>query len=146
MIRISWGWAPFIAVGMAAMANAGLIIAVTRVRPQAVTDRPYLESFDQDELAAARARFQAYGLRLLTSTGGDRLSVSLDPATALESVVVTCYRPADRSLDREIPWTTPSQPLAISLPADGRWQLRLRGALHGHPVQAETDIDWKTPE
>lgn len=140
MIRISWGWAPFIAIGMAAVANTGLILAVGRVRPQAVTDRPYLDSFGQDELDAARGRFAAQGLRLAAETSADGVVVIVQgPASALRDVAIECYRPADRQLDHRVTWSEPGAPLRIQLPARGRWQLRLVGTLDGKTVQAETD-------
>jgi len=54
-MRFSWAWAPFIAIAASAVANAALIYAVTQVRPQTVSDHPYLDSFHHDAEAAARA-------------------------------------------------------------------------------------------
>lgn len=142
MIHLSWGWAPFLAIALSAVANTALIMAVGRVRPQAVAERPYLDSFHQDERQAAKVRFTDAGLRLRCEPASDGIVARIDgDAAALAEVSLECYRPADRGLDRRLAWPRPGEPLVVTLPAAGRWVMRLGGRIDGEAVEADADAE-----
>ena len=136
MIRISWAWTPVIAIGMAAIANAGIIIAGLRVRPQAVEDRPWLASVGFDARKAAETRFLASGRRLRAEpeSGGVRFRIE---GLALSDTRLELYRPDDRALDHVVLWPDTSRPLSLALPRAGLWRVRLTGTAADGPVAAE---------
>ena len=103
MIRISWAWTPVIVIGLAAVANAGIIIAGLRVRPEAVEDRPWLSSVGFDARKAAEARFTAGGMRLTAEAEAGGIRVRLE-APALVNARLALYRPDERGLDHIRQW------------------------------------------
>ena len=139
MIRISWAYAPVIAIGMAAIANLGIIIAGGRVRPEPVEDRPWLASVGFDARKAAEARFVASGLRLVVEPerGGMRFRID---GPGLSAAQLELYRPDDRALDHVLAWPEPSQPRSLTLPRAGLWRVRLTGTTAEGPVAAESLI------
>lgn len=141
-MRISWGWAPFIAIGVCAVANAVLVYAVTRVRPQVVSEHPYLDSFHHDAEAAARQCFRDHAFQLEASQHQNQVSLTLKGATPdVSAVAITCYRPADRNLDQHLGWDHPQEPLVFALPISGRWQIQFSGTVAGKPILADVDLD-----
>lgn len=136
MIRISWAWTPVIAIGMAAIANAGIIIAGLRVRPEAVEDRPWLASVAFDARKAAEARFAAGGMRLTAEAadGGIRMRIE---APALVDARLAFYRPDERGLDHVVAWPDPTQPLTLALPRAGMWRVRFTATATDGPVETE---------
>ncbi len=136
MIRISWAYAPAIAIGMAAIANLGLILAGGRVRPQAVEDRPWLASVGFDARKAAETSFVASGRRLIAEPerGGVRFRLE---GPGLSETRLELYRPDDRDLDHVVPWPDSSRPLPLALPRAGLWRVRLTGNAATGPVATE---------
>lgn len=136
MIRISWAYAPVIAIGMAAIANLGIVIAGGRVRPQPVEDRPWLASVTFDQRKAAEGRFAASGMRLSAEPepGGIRFRFTGAP---LADARIELYRPDDRGLDQIVAWPDTARPLALALPRAGLWRVRLTGTAADGPVAAE---------
>jgi hypothetical protein len=136
MIRISWAYAPVIAIGMAAVANLGIIVAGGRVRPQPVEDRPWLASVTFDERKAAEGRFAASGMRLSAEPepGGLRFRLAGAPLTDAR---LELYRPDDRALDHVVAWPDTTRPLPLALARAGLWRARLTGTTADGPVAAE---------
>ena len=136
MIRISWAYAPVIAIGMAAIANLGIIIAGGRVRPEAVEDRPWLASVGFDARKAAEARFVSSGLRLddEPEAGGVRFRLT---GPTLGAARLKLYRPDDRALDHVVAWQDATRPVSVPLPRAGLWRVRLSGELAEGPVATE---------
>ena len=136
MIRISWAYAPVIAIGMAAITNLGIIVAGGRVRPQPVEDRPWLASVTFDERKAAESRFTASGLRLSAEPEPGAVRFRLAGAS-LADARLELYRPDDRALDHVVAWPDTTRPLPLALPRAGLWRVRLTGTASDGLVVAE---------
>jgi len=139
MIRISWAWTPVIVIGLAAVANAGIIIAGLRVRPEAVEDRPWLASVGFDARKAAEARFAAGGMRLTAEAEAGGIRVRLE-APALVNARLALYRPDERGLDHVVAWPDPTQPLRLALPRAGVWHVRLTATAADGQVETELHV------
>lgn len=123
-----WWMAPAVGVGLVAVANAVLITAAVRVRPQKSEAQPYAASAQEDQRAAERAAFAARGWRLdaATDAAGTTLSLIAPAGPRPVAAQVAVFRPDDAAADRQAVWTDPSRPLRIDLPRPGAWSLRVR--------------------
>lgn len=140
MIRLSWGYAPVIAIGLAGVANLGIVIAGGRVRPEAVEDRPWLASVGFDARKAAETRFAALGLRLIVEPEPGGLRARIDGPTVADARL-ELYRPDDRALDQVVPWPGTDRPLRLALPRSGLWRMRLTAIAPDGPVAVEQVAD-----
>jgi nitrogen fixation protein FixH len=104
MIRWSWGYVPFLVIGTAFIANMVMVSAAHRVRPESVSDNPFLASrhFDADKAAEQRFIASGYDLTITTSPGEALLSVS---GLSGQSAQLVAYRPDNASLDSVAVWT-----------------------------------------
>lgn len=139
MRSFSWAWTPFLAIAIAAVANASMIVRATAAHPDPT---PGLRSGSggSDAGVAARVAFARTGARLGWEAvdGGVRLRVSGED---LRDLSVACERPADAAMDRHAGWLRAAEPLDIPLPAAGRWTLRLTGFdAHGRPIEHLEEI------
>jgi hypothetical protein len=124
MKAFSWSWAPIWAIGCAAIANAVMISVSLSARPEVVPIAPS-PSGGADASVAARRRFERSGARLAVDRreGGVRLTLL---GGSLRDVAIACERPSDARLDQRADWRDPALPLNLSLPAAGRWSVRLK--------------------
>lgn len=127
-LRWNWAWTPVLGIAAAAIPNTVMIILAHRAPLDAVTADAHGDSLRFDAEQAARERYAASGLGWHTAPSATGVACRLDalvPAASIAAAEVRLYRPADRSLDRTVPWPDPAQELHVALPAAGPWFLEL---------------------
>jgi nitrogen fixation protein FixH len=136
--RSWWMYTPVIGIGAAAIACAILMIVGFRVRPEAVEAHPYQASYAFDAEKAATQRFAALGGHLTARVDGAAVEMSSALGSgALHDATLTFYRPDRSDADFAVRWDDASQPLRVTLPLRGRWQVRLDATAAGGAVRAE---------
>ncbi len=125
MKAISWSWTPVLALTCAAIANAVMLAVVAGARVDSVAGARS-GSGAHDVGVDARVAFARSGAHLLVEPVPDGARLTLIGGS-LRDVVLACERPSDARLDRSAAWVDTATPLAVSLPANGRWSFRLTG-------------------
>ena len=100
-MRWNWAWTPVVVIGTAAVANAAIVVAANRVRPQAVEAHPYASSVRVDADKAAVA-----GREDRTTCG----------STCAPGIASGCRGPG-RSICSSMPSTSPTSRTSRTRPA-----------------------------